>query len=153
MPLFVPPLLGATVVFEPSNNASDIIRTVRRERATAIIAVPRMLDTIRVEIERDVEARDRTAWFRRTYREANGQKFLRRAWRFRSIHQRFGWKFWAFISGGAALVPDTEDFLKRLGYAVVQGYGMTETASLISLNHPFRAAQGSIGKIVPVPES
>jgi long-chain acyl-CoA synthetase len=31
----------------------------------------------------------------------------------------------------------------------VQGYGMTETASLISLNHPFRATQGSIGKILP----
>jgi long-chain acyl-CoA synthetase len=68
---------------------------------------------------------------------------------FRRIHRRFGWKFWAFISGGAALSAETEEFFKRMGYAVVQGYGMTETASLISLNHPFRAAQGSIGKILP----
>jgi long-chain acyl-CoA synthetase len=36
-----------------------------------------------------------------------------------------------------------------MGYAVVQGYGMTETASLISLNHPFRATEGSVGKILP----
>src|SRR5260370_10230964 len=36
-----------------------------------------------------------------------------------------------------------------MGYAVVQRYGMTETASLISLSHPFRAAQGSIGRILP----
>src|SRR5260370_5812580 len=36
-----------------------------------------------------------------------------------------------------------------MGYAVVQGYGMTETASLISLNHPFRATEGSAGKILP----
>jgi long-chain acyl-CoA synthetase len=68
---------------------------------------------------------------------------------FRHIHRRFGWKFWAFISGGAALSAETEEFFKRLGYAVVQGYGMTETASLISLNHPFRAAQGSVGKVLP----
>jgi long-chain acyl-CoA synthetase len=149
MTLFVLPLLGATVVFEPSNNPSDIIRMALRERATAVIAVPRMLDAIRAEIERDVEARHRTAWFRRACEAAHGQKFLRRVWRFRSIHRRFGWKFWAFISGGAALAVDTEDFLKRIGYAVVQGYGMTETASLISLNHPFRAAQGSIGKVLP----
>jgi long-chain acyl-CoA synthetase len=47
------------------------------------------------------------------------------------------------------LSPETEEFFKRLGYAVVQGYGMTETASLISLNHPFRATQGSIGKVLP----
>ncbi|HYA63827.1 MAG TPA: 1-acyl-sn-glycerol-3-phosphate acyltransferase, partial [Candidatus Sulfotelmatobacter sp.] len=40
-------------------------------------------------------------------------------------------------------------FFKRIGYAVVQGYGMTETASLISLNHPFRAAEGSVGKVLP----
>ena len=62
---------------------------------------------------------------------------------FRRIHRRLGWKFWAFISGGAALSPREEEFFKRIGYAVVQGYGMTETASLISLNHPFRAAAGS----------
>src|SRR5260370_27506777 len=71
---------------------------------------------------------------------------------FRRIHRRFGWKFWAFISGGAALSNETEDFFKRMGYAVVQGYGMTETASLISLNHPFRATEGSVGKILPVRE-
>jgi len=149
MTLFVPPLLGAAVVFEPSNNPSDIIRTLQRERATAVIAVPRMLDAIRAEIKRELEARGRLPWFQRACEAANGQKFLRRVWRFRHIHRRFGWKFWAFISGGAALAPDTEDFLKRLGYAVVQGYGMTETASLISLNHPFRATQGTIGKVLP----
>ena len=77
------------------------------------------------------------------------EHFLRRWWRFRAIHRKFGWKFWAFISGGAALSNDTEEFFKRIGYAVVQGYGMTETASLISLNHPFRAAQGSVGKVLP----
>ena len=65
------------------------------------------------------------------------------------MHRRFGWKFWAFISGGAALSAETEEFFKRVGYAVVQGYGLTETASLISLNHPFRATEGSIGKVLP----
>jgi len=149
MALFVPPLLGAAVVFEPSANASEIIRTVKQERATALIAVPRMLDLLRTGMEREFEARGKSAWFARKFAKAKGQKFLRRVWRFRSIHRRFGWKFWAFISGGAALLSDTEDFFKRLGYAVVQGYGMTETASLISLNHPFRATEGSVGKILP----
>ncbi|HEY4978895.1 MAG TPA: AMP-binding protein, partial [Candidatus Acidoferrum sp.] len=71
------------------------------------------------------------------------------AWRFRRIHRMLGWRFWAFISGGAALSPESEEFFKRIGYAVVQGYGMTETASLISLNHPFKATEGSVGKILP----
>ena len=149
MTLFVPPLLGATVVFEPSANPAKILRTVKRERATALIAVPRMLDALRAGIDGEMEIRGRAPWFQRRFESAKGRKFLRRAWMFRRIHRRFGWKFWAFISGGAALSNDTEDFFKRMGYAVVQGYGMTETASLISLNHPFRATEGSVGKILP----
>ena len=149
MALFVPPLLGATVVFENSPHPSEILRTLKRERATALIAVPRMLDALRNALEQEIDARGWRAWFTSAYAAPDGGPFLRRVWRFRRLHRRLGWKFWAFISGGAALSADTEAFFKRIGYAVVQGYGMTETASLISLNHPFHAAQGSVGKILP----
>jgi long-chain acyl-CoA synthetase len=149
MALFVPPLLGATVIFENSSRHTEMICTIKRERATALIAVPRMLDVLRSGLLLDWEAAGKSAKFAKKLERAAKQKFLRRAWRFRGIHRRFGWKFWAFISGGAALSRETETFFKRLGYAVVQGYGMTETASLISLNHPFRATEGSVGKILP----
>ena len=149
MAMFVPPLLGAAVVFESSAHPAEVVRTIKHERATALIAVPHMLGLLRNYVTRDLEGRGQGEWLLRAYAAAHGEKFLRRVWRFRSIHRRFGWKFWAFISGGAALAADTEEFLKRIGYAVVQGYGMTETASLVSLNHPFRAAQGSVGKVLP----
>ena len=149
MALFVPPLLGAAVAFEPSSNPDEIIRTVKQERATALIAVPRMLDLLHAGIARDFEARGKTEWLKKKLAAIREKKFLKRAWSFRGLHRRFGWKFWAFISGGAALSNETEEFFKGIGYAVVQGYGMTETASLISLNHPFRATKGSVGKILP----
>jgi long-chain acyl-CoA synthetase len=149
MALFVPPLLGVAVVLEGSANPGEILRTVKRERATALISVPRMLDLLRGGILREMEGAGKRARFERTYERANGKEFLRRAWSFRQMHRRLGWKFWAFISGGAALPAETEEFFKRIGYAVVQGYGMTETASLVSLNHPFRAARGTIGKVLP----
>ena len=149
MALLVPPLLGATVVFEPSANPTEIIRTIKHKHATALIAVPRMLDLLHAGIRREFESRGQSGWLERTLRKSQGRKFLRRAWMFRRIHHRFGWKFWALISGGAALSSATEEFFISIGYAVVQGYGMTETASLISLNHPFRATQGSIGKVLP----
>ena len=149
MALFVPPLLGAGVVFESSSNAAEIMRDLKRERATALVAVPRMVEALRNGIEREFAARGRQEWFARKFKVAEGKKFLRRAWIFRSIHRRLGWKFWAIISGGAALAPRDEEFFARIGYAVVQGYGMTETASLISLNHPFRVAAGTIGKVLP----
>lgn len=149
MALFVPPLLGATVVFENSTNPAEILRTLRREQATVIIAVPRMLDLLRSAVEREIDSRGWRNWFDKNFAATANQKFLHRAWRFRRIHRLFGIRFWAFISGGAALNSDTELFFKRLGFAVVQGYGMTETASLISLNHPFSAAEGSVGRILP----
>jgi long-chain acyl-CoA synthetase len=149
MALFVPPLLGAAVVFEPSSNPGEIVRAIKQERATALIAVPRMLDLLHAGMEREIEAQGKSQWLKNTLENAKGRKFLKRVWMFRRIHRRFGWKFWAFISGGAALSKETEDFFKRVGYAVVQGYGMTETASLISLNHPLHATEGSVGKILP----
>jgi long-chain acyl-CoA synthetase len=149
MALFVPPLLGATVVFENSPHPRDILRTIRRERATALIAVPRMLDTLRTSIEQEIGARGWRSWFIAATAACAGEHFYRRAWRFRRLHRQLGWKFWALISGGAALSPQTEEFFMRIGFAVVQGYGMTETASVISLNHPFQISEGTVGKILP----
>lgn len=149
MAIFVPPLLGAAIVFENSALPTDILRTIKRERATALIVVPRMLEALRNALEREIDSKGWRNWFTSAYSAAKGEPFLRRVWHFRRFHSRLGWKFWAFISGGAALAPETEEFFKRIGYAVVQGYGMTETASLISLNHPFRAAEGSVGKVLP----
>jgi long-chain acyl-CoA synthetase len=149
MALFVAPLLGAAVVFELSANSSEIIRAVKRERATALIAVPRQLDMVRSGIERHEEAAGRKLKFIENFNAVRDRKFLRRAAAFHGIHRRLGWKFWCFISGGAALPSETEKFFKGIGYAVVQGYGMTETASLISLNHPFRSTENSVGKVLP----
>ena len=149
MGLFVPPLLGATVVFENAALPTETLRTIKRERATLLVSVPRMLDSLRNASEREIDSKGWRKWFTAAGVAAQGDSFLRRAWRFRRLHTRLGWKFWAFISGGAALSPETEEFFKSIGYAVVQGYGITETASLISLNHPFRATQGSVGKVLP----
>jgi long-chain acyl-CoA synthetase len=116
---------------------------------SVLVSVPRVLQSLKQKIERDLEDRGETESFRRRYRSSQPQHFLRRWWTFRAIHRQFGWKFWGFISGGAALDSETEEFWGRLGYAVIQGYGLTETTSLISVNHPFRLGKGSIGKVLP----
>jgi long-chain acyl-CoA synthetase len=149
MSIFVPQLLGGEVFFQESLLPSQIIETVRRERISVIVCVPRSLETLREKIERDYEARQQPDKFRRDFERSASSQLLRRWWRFRHVHRLFGWKFWAFISGGAKLSADTEEFWQRLGFAVIQGYGMTETAAIVSVNHPFKKAQGSIGKVLP----
>jgi long-chain acyl-CoA synthetase len=147
--LFIPPLLGATVIYIDSLKPWETIETIRRERVSVLVAVPRLIESLAREVERDLERHGKLEKFRKHLAASENNHFLRRWWTFRSIHRRLGWKFWALLSGGAALPEETETFWHRLGYAVVQGYGMTETASLITLNHPFRTARGSIGSAFP----
>jgi long-chain acyl-CoA synthetase len=146
--IYLPPLLRGTVFFQESLKPGDVISTIRRERISVLVAVPRMIESLKEKIERDLDETGKLAKFRGDYAAAEGEHFLRRWWMFRHIHQKFGWKFWAFISGGAALDRATEEFWQRLGFAVIQGYGLTETTSLISVNHPFKVGKGSIGKVL-----
>ena len=146
--IFLPQLLGGTVIFEDTLKPAELIRTVRRERVSVLVAVPRLLQSLREKIERDLEDQGRLQKFEQRFKQAEGKPFLLRWWIFRGVRHQFGWKFWAFISGGAALDGDTEEFWGRLGYAVIQGYGLTETTSIVSVNHPFRLGKGSIGKVL-----
>ncbi|HEX9760123.1 MAG TPA: AMP-binding protein [Candidatus Acidoferrales bacterium] len=147
--IFIPQMIGGVVIFQESLNPGETIRLVKRERVSVIVTVPRLLESLREKILRDVETEGRMDWFRRQYEKSATGHFLWRWWRFRRIHRQFGWKFWAFISGGAALDAGVEEWWRRLGYVVIQGYGLTETTSLISVNHPFQLARGSIGKVLP----
>jgi long-chain acyl-CoA synthetase len=146
--IFLPQLMGGTVIFQDTFKPSEVIATIRRERVSVLVAVPRVLQSLKEKIERDLEDEGHAEKFRHAFRMAESKHFLHRWWIFRRIHRQFGWKFWAFISGGAALDRDTEEFWGRLGYAAIQGYGLTETTSLISVNHPFRLGKGSIGKVL-----
>src|SRR5262249_5987673 len=147
--LFVPHLLQAEVVFLDSFRPSEVVETIRREHVSVLVAVPRFLESLQREMECRVEAEGRTEQFRKSFAAAPSEHFLLRWWRFRNVRSRFRWELWAFVSGGAALPQETESFWNRLGYAVIQGYGMTETTSLITLNHPFQTGRGSIGKVIP----
>jgi long-chain acyl-CoA synthetase len=143
MGMWVPPLLAAEVHFSERLEPSRITELIHRERISVLIAVPRVLHLLRThllahygslagELER---AKDLSIW--------------KRWWRFRHVHRALGWKFWAVISGGATLSTDLEGFWGRLGFALIQGYGMTETTALVTLNHPFHIGQGTIGKPLP----
>ncbi|MGA8502472.1 MAG: AMP-binding protein [Candidatus Sulfotelmatobacter sp.] len=147
--MFLPPLLGGTVIFQEELGPSEIVNTIRRERVSVLVSVPRVLQSLKQKIERDLEDRGKIEDFRWRFRVSEGKHFLHRWWIFRGIRRQFGWKFWAFICGGAALDAETEQFWDRLGYAAIQGYGLTETTSLISVNHPFKLGKGSIGKVLP----
>ncbi len=147
--IFIPQVLGATSIFLDTFNPAEVTRAIRAERVSVLVTVPRLIESLRDHVERELEAHGRREKFEHDVRESQGEHFLKRWWRFREIRRKFGWRFWAIVSGGAALPAAAEQFWDRLGYAVIQGYGLTETTSLVSLNHPFRLGKGSIGKTLP----
>ncbi len=149
MGVFVPQLLGGEVHFHGTLNPAEIMRRARQSRISVIVLVPRVLDSLRDWVQRDYASSGQLRKLQERIAAAAGANFLRRWWMFRRVHRRFGWKFWAFLSGGATLDERTETFWRRLGFAVLQGYGMTETASLITVTHPFKGSHGSIGKLMP----
>jgi long-chain acyl-CoA synthetase len=146
--IFLPQLMAGTVIFQDALSPSEIVRTIKRQRVSVLVAVPRMLQSLKEKIERDLESEGQARDFRARFNSSKGKHFLRRWWIFRRVHRALGWKFWAFVCGGATLDHATEEFWGRLGYAVIQGYGLTETTSLISVNHPFKLGKGSVGKVL-----
>ena len=141
MGLWVPPIFTAELHFESRLAAPRLIEIIRRERISVLAAVPRVLALLKAHLE---TAHPGLAERGSSSRKASGA--WQRWWRFRAVHRAFGLKFWAFVSGGGALAGPLEQFWNALGFVLVQGYGMTETTALITLNHPFHVAKGTIGK-------
>jgi len=143
MGLWVPALLGAEVHFVEQHEPARMIELIRRERISVLVAVPRVLQLLRANLL------GRFPSLIQELEQAKGLPILKRWWRFRAVHRALGWKFWAVISGGASLPAELEGFWNQLGFAMIQGYGMTETAALVTLNHPFHIGKGTIGKALP----
>jgi long-chain acyl-CoA synthetase len=133
----IPPMVDGTVVFMRSFNPHDIARIVNTWRISVIVCVPKILDVLKEHALR-VDPAAATP-------PATRLSIPGRWWRYRAIHRTFGFKFWAFVVGAAPLPSDLEEFWKRLGFVVIQGYGLTETAPIVTLNHPFRTSTGSVG--------
>ncbi|MDA1093638.1 MAG: AMP-binding protein [Acidobacteria bacterium] len=134
---FIPPMLPGVCVFMRGYSPAAIVRQIQSRRISVLVCVPKILDVLREHIVRlHPEVAD----------PPPGQEHVvKRWWRYRRVHQRFGLKFWCFIVGAAPLDPDLEAFWARLGFLVVQGYGLTETAPIVTLNHPFKTRRGSVG--------
>ena len=136
--LFVPPLIPASVVFISSLSAQEIVRQIHTRGVCALVSVPKILEVLRSFILHRFPKAAETSHA--------SDPLLRRWWRFRRVHRLFGWKFCCLIVGGAPLPPDLEQFWANLGFVVVQGYGLTETAPIISFSHPFHVRAGTAGK-------
>lgn len=143
MGLWLPPIMGLEVHYRTRLVAPELVAYIAKNRISVLAAVPRILDLLAAHL------RETTPGLEERLEQSGRWKAAARWWHFRDVHRRLGLKFWALVCGGAALREESERFWNALGFAVIQGYGMTETTALVSLNHPFKPARGTVGKVLP----
>ncbi|WP_310601486.1 AMP-binding protein [Desulfobulbus sp.] len=140
MPLSV----GATVAQSPSLKAEDIVATLQGNKITLIIGVPRFYNLIVQSIRKKIEASALAGQLYRLAERAASPRLSRLL--FSAVHKKFGGHLKYLISGGAALDPEVGRQFTTLGFEILEGYGMTEAAPMISFTRPGQVCIGSAGK-------
>jgi long-chain acyl-CoA synthetase len=139
MAAFIPPMIAGEVFFMSGYSPRDAAHLIRKRRISVLVCVPQMLELLRDYI---------VAAIPEANAPARRGKWYWKWWQYRRVHRHLGWKFWSFVVGAAPLDPALEEFWGKLGYVVIQGYGLTETAPVATLNHPFDSRKGTVGKAI-----
>ena len=145
MGLWIPPIFAAEVHFESRLSAPRLIETIRRERISVLAGVPRVLAMLKSHLEGSIPICRRGWLLRRGSPRGSGGGV------FAIFTLRSGSSSGRSSLAAARCRGAVEQFWNGLGFVLVQGYGMTETAALITLNHPFRVAQGNDGQAAAGP--
>jgi long-chain acyl-CoA synthetase len=151
--MLLPIASGARIVYPIGVDAASLSRTLADVRPTALIAVPALWEAIHRRITDEVEERGPffAAGFARL-RDLN--RGLNRGYHlnlggiiFRQAHTALGGRLKLAVSGGAALPQRVAQFFSDLGIKLLEGYGLTESAPVLSVAHPDEPLTlGSVGK-------
>jgi long-chain acyl-CoA synthetase len=145
--ILCPLKLGATVCTVETLDADSIVDAFQRYQITVLNGVPQLYQRFHGAILKKVRASlaGRTVWRLTGILPWQG---LRKKL-FKAVHNHFGGHIKYLLSGGAALPKSIADDFSRLGFTMVEGYGMTEMGPLITFNTPQENRHGSVGKPVP----
>ncbi|MEV0257647.1 AMP-dependent synthetase/ligase [Streptomyces sp. NPDC050732] len=151
---------GGTLTFF-GGRIEDVVSELAEARPTHLPSVPRLFEKVRSVVLSLAEAQEGG---RERFEEAvrigvlaaDGElpAELREAYEaadkslYSLVRQALGGRVRWALTGGAPIAPDTVDFLRACGIAVYEGYGMTESAGVLTLNHPGAVRYGTVGRAV-----
>ena len=150
--LLLPLFTGATVTFIDTLKAEPVLRCLKEQRVTILPVTPQVLQ----HFYRGIAARleqlplglgrllPRALELARRWRTQGGPDLS--ALLTRKFRQTLGDQFRFFVSGGAKLPEELAENFGRLGFTVLEGYGLTETAPVVAINPPEAPRLGSAGK-------
>lgn len=157
-------VVGTQIAFAQSLEA--LTSNIQEVKPTAILTVPRLLERIEERVRKNVTSKGGLSlqifnWAvnageqRRLLREADktpgvllsiklaiAEKLV-----FSKIKEKLGGNMKIMISGGGAMPQHVGEFFGNLGVLVCEGYGLTETSPLVTVNEPHRQVFGAVGRV------
>lgn len=147
--MVAPLSVGGTIVFSPSMASEDIMATLQ-QGITIIIGVPRLYNLIRKGIRDKINKSGIAKLLFKIAQKKNSLTFSRKI--FGSVQRKFGGKIKYLVCGGAALDKDVAKDYLTLGFEILEGFGMTECAPMITFTRPGRVLPGSAGQPLKINE-
>ncbi len=150
--LLAPLFSRARITYLDTLKAEAILKCIREQRVTVLAVTPQVLQHFYQGFKRQLQ---RIPWPGRPLLES----YLKASWRvfrflgvnparplLRKFRRALGEQFRFFVSGGAKLPESLAEDLARLGFEALEGYGLTETAPVVTINPPEAPRPGSAGR-------
>jgi long-chain acyl-CoA synthetase len=162
--LLMPLMRGAQITYLPDINSDSLAQAFREGHITGMVGVPALYQLLYRRITKQLTDRlpskvapwvlrvlerifDLSRWLRERSRKALGVEVNLARALFLPVHERFGGKLRLLISGGSALPVETMKQFRGLGFHLYEGYGMTESAPVLTVTRPGSTLQlGSVGE-------
>ncbi len=153
--LIIPIFLQGKVTYPPKLERNELLTCLQETNAAFFVGVPTFYNIFHHEIQNDLH---KIPWPIRTLlwglinigyklRQLTGYNLNKLL--LAKIHDVFGKNLKYFISGGAKLDKSVELFFNKLGFTLIQGYGLTETSPIVTINPLTKQKIGSVGKVIP----
>ncbi len=148
-------ILGQTMIgceVYISSGIRYVAKEIKEEKPGHLVLVPLYLETFYRKIMAGIKDKGKEKTVKRMMGICNalhlGKKIRKKL--FASILANFGGNINMIISGGAPIAQDIMDFFSGLGIDVLNGYGITECAPIIAVNHNYYITEGSVGPVLPI---
>jgi long-chain acyl-CoA synthetase len=136
-----------------SSGIRYILKELGEQKPGHLVLVPLYLETFYRRIMGTIKEQGKEKLVRRMIKVSNGLRKVGidlRKKLFSSIRAAFGGELKTVISGGAPINKDIVEFFDAIGIATLNGYGITECAPLVAVNHSRNIVHGSVGAVIDI---
>jgi long-chain acyl-CoA synthetase len=132
--LLAPLSNGASIFYVPSSSPSALLRALQEYHVTTILAIPQLLVLLLERIRAAAAEEGKAKTLATSLRLSAALPVPLRRLLFRDIHSQLGGQLHLVVTGGAPIPIEVGAVWERLGVKLLQGYGLTETAPILTMN-------------------